>query len=478
MMITFQLKALNLDLLSLISILGTEYLFKTENFNQKFFLEEDVLIFPKMSNYMDGENIWDISSWTGDIHWKDAHLHRHFDALQFSDAIKDVVDLAETYFQSVYDRYSEDEHSSEFTFPYLDILVLITEEYLCGQFFHSVTPLQELQLLELLCRYFQDNKLDPVRYFVFDCLFGLPSENLDLQRSLIDHKLSIICKLASIAISAACGNVLNCIAVWMHTYGSQHHRASKIASTVVNDYFYICPKAIHAVKDLINVSPVFAYQFIIALSDYYKEKSSEKDSSNSLPPGMFVNVVSDWIIEKANFCLLNIPRVFLELPSVHKFNSNSRVSLFRSCPLFSFMEWTLIHPLVKDKSDTHKEDTIAYSKLHYGFLTYISSQKKGDLNPSDDSDDLEPGELLEEEVNIELLNKADVFYLINCAVKNIDTYADSNLDNKEECINRLIQVLQVSKWSGCMAVQLKQLKPLLTNLPQTKLVDDFLTANR
>ena len=434
-----------------------------------------------MSSYiMDnfGENIWNISSWTGDIHWKDAHLHRHFDSLPFSDCVKEIIDLTETYFQSVYDRYSADERSSEFNFPYLDVLVLLTEEYLCGQFFHTVTPLQELHLLEILCCYFQDNKLDPVRYFVFDCLFGLPSENLELQRSLLDHKLNIICKLTSMAIGAACGNVLNCIAVWMHTYGSQHQRASKIASTVVNDYCLICPKAIGAVKELIDVSPVFAYQFIIALSEYYKEKIPDKESNSNLPPAMFVDVIADWIIEQPNFCLLNIPQVFLELPSVHKFNNNSRVNLFRLCPLFSFIEWTLLHPLLRDQSGNNKDDNIAYSKLHYGFLNYISSQRKGELHPSECSDDLEPGELLEEVDNIELLNKADIFYLMNCTIKSISTYSDASLCNKEKCINRLIQVLQIAKWSGCMSVPLKQVRPLLANLPQTRLVHDFLAANR
>ena len=83
--------------------------------------------------------------------------------------------------------------------------------------------------------------------------------------------MNIMCKLTSMAIGTGCGNVLNCVAVWLHTYGSYHGHASKVAYSIVNDYCFICPKAIGAVKDLIDVSPVFAHQWLIALSNYYKE---------------------------------------------------------------------------------------------------------------------------------------------------------------------------------------------------------------
>ena len=90
---------------------------------------------------------------------------------------------------------------------------------------------------------------------------------------------------------------------------------------------------------------------------------------------------------------LNIAsQVFLELPSVHKFTRNTRKSLFRSCPLLSFLEWTLVHPLLretkdisaKDSNDVGMEDgesdfddcSVPYSKLHYGFLNYLALQRK------------------------------------------------------------------------------------------------------
>ena len=89
-----------------------------------------------------------------------------------------------------------------------------------------------------------------------------------------DHKMNIMCKLSSMAIGTGCGHILNCVAVWFHTYGSHYGRASRLAHSIVNDYCFICPKAIGAVKDLIDVSPVFSHQWLIALSDYHKEHIS------------------------------------------------------------------------------------------------------------------------------------------------------------------------------------------------------------
>lgn len=77
-------------------------------------------------------------------------------------------------------------------------------------------------------------------------------------------------KLMSMAIGIKCPNVLNCIAVWFHTYGSQFGRGARVANAVAVDYCYICPNSISNIKDLIDVSPVFASQFMKAISDYHK----------------------------------------------------------------------------------------------------------------------------------------------------------------------------------------------------------------
>lgn len=422
-----------------------------------------------------GENIWDISSWTSDIHFKDFHLHRHFDSLPFLDCIREIIDLAQTYFQSVYAEYDdeEEEEGVQFDFPYLDIIVLLTEEFVYGHYFHGVTPLQELQLLEILCSYFQENKLDPVRYFVFDCLFGVPNEVSDLQKGLMDHKMNVICKLTSMAVGTGCGNVLNCIAVWLNTYGSYHSRAAKVAYYVTNDYCFICRQAIDAVKGLINVSPVFANQFVKAVYECYKDSDVVKDGSK-IPPNEVVGIVASWIIDQPNFFSVKIPPIFLQLPSIHKYLPLSNQSVFAMCPLLVTFEWCLLEPLVRKVSVTDDEDTSMYWKLHYSFLYYLALQKKVDLLPVESSDDLEPGELLEESDSVELISKRDLMHLIEMLKKSLEEYKVVSLTRREESVNRFMQMIQVSKWAGCSS--LKHLRPLLGGLVETRLLKQVLSC--
>jgi len=468
-----------------------------------------------MNNF--GENIWDVSSWTSDINWKDWYLHHFFDNLTFLECIEQIIDLSETYFQSVYDNYNgaqeEDEEGliggGSYEFPYLDILVLLTEEYLYGHYFHSVTPLQEIQLLEILCRYFQENKLDPIRYFVFDCLFGLPKENLELQKGLMDFKLNVMCKLTSMAIGTQCSNVLNCVAVWFHTYGSRYGYASKVAHAIINDYCFICPNAMGSIKDLINISPVFANQFVRSVAKYYKD--TDKDGEQSIPPPQLTKIIAKWIIDEPKFCLIKIPDVFLSLPSIHKFTINlTEAQHFNSCPLFSLIDCCLIEPLIRDKnlnieSDDSKmlgkisietsnslnklssetsnsldklssenatvNSEVVYSMLHYSLINFLSSQKKVEaLKEVDNDSDEEEGELLEENDGVELLSNTDVMYLIRRLQKYLIKFQEVGESIRGESIDRLIQLLQVAKSVGCLSLVSKQLVNLLLDLPKTRLL--------
>jgi len=428
-----------------------------------------------------GENIWDISSWTTDIHWKEAYLRRHFENLSFLDCIKDIIDLAETYFTSVYEAFTEeDEEGVEYDFPYLDIIILLTEEYLYGHFFQSISPLQELSMLEIMCSYFQNKPLDPIRYFVFDCLFGFPNEITELQKNLLDHKTNLMSKLTSMAVGTRCGNLLNCIAVWFYTYGSENSRAAKVAFSIVNDYFLVCPESSKAVADLINVAPVFAYQLVVALANYYKSEGQDgKERKHKLPPTHFVEIVADWIVEKPRFCIVKIPPLFLRLPSSHNFIF-TKEKLFRLCPILSLLQWCLLEPLIsKIKKEESKQISLAYSKLVYGFVSYFSMQRKIEVDKIENPDDLEPGELSDEEFGeVELMTKEDVAFLTHSLRLLLEKYANIDDGSKHVSVDRLVQVIQISRWAGCVPVTVKDLKGLLIDIPKTVLLKSILKPQK
>ena len=435
-----------------------------------------------------GENIWDVGSWTTDINWKEAHLRRYFDNLSFLECIENILDLAETYFTTVYEVFNEEEEEGvEYDFPYLDVIILLTEEYLYGHFFQVITPLQELSMLEILCSYFQNKPLDPIRYFVFDCLFGLPNETSELQKGLLGHKTNLMSKLTSMAVGTRCGNLLNCVAVWFHTYGSRNRRAATVAFSVVNDYFFVCPEASEAVSELINVAPVFAYQLLVALENYYKSQEGEKEEREDgeekkpeLPPLQLVEIISEWIIEKPRFCQVKIPVLFLRLPSIHNFDFLKRDNVFRLCPIMALLRWCLVEPLLpKSNFEDNGKSLLAYSKLMYGFLGYFSMQRKIEMAKMDNPDDLEPGELSDEEFGeAELMTKEDVAFLTHSLRLLLEKYKNTDKATKATSVDRLVQVIQICKWAGCVPITLKDLKGLFVDIPRTPLLSCVLKAQK
>ena len=134
---------------------------------------------------------------------------------------------------------------------------------------------------------------------------------------------------------------------------------------------------------------------------------------------MLIDIIADWIIEKPQFCAMRIPTLFLELPSIHNYERPDvdKTAPFYLCPIFKLVRWCIQEPLMRNKEisrETPSKEKYkdAYSKLLYGILNYISLQKKVEPPPPDDPDDLEPGELLEENEFVELLSKVDVINFV------------------------------------------------------------------
>jgi len=454
-----------------------------------------------------GESIWDISSWRKDLSWKDEALRAYFDSLDFEDCLSKIMSLLNEYFESVYHNYQDQEEGSDIDFNCLDQLVFITEEYTYGHYYYHVSPIQELQMMETFCSYFQDNPLDPVRFFVFDCLFGIPMDNLDIQKGFIEHKMGLICKLASIAVGTRCGNVLNCVAVWMHTYGAHHKRAYTVACALVNDYCCVCPSATRALRDLIDVSPVFACQFAVSLADHYHDVMVSGLDEDKLPPPILVHIIATWVVEQPQFCAVRIPPLFLQLPSIHKCTRvavDDKTSPFVLFPILKLVRWCIVEPLSKTKTismdtDTDADDNLkvnkngadnqhiftakqlvilshAYSRLLYGFLNYISSQKKVEPPPSDNPDDLEPGELEEENELAELLSAADIMSYVVTFQKMTENRDDLTDDSTEESIDRFVQIIQLANYVGCITASPKKLLSLLQLLPSTPLLVKVMSA--
>lgn len=135
-------------------------------------------------------------------------------------------------------------------------------------------------------------------------------------------------------------------------------------------------------------------------------------------------------MEQPNFCLMKIPHIFLNLPSIHGFTGKHMNMHFKFCPLLSLLEWCVLEPVYAGNNltaDEKQKSRPAYSKLHYAFISFIASQKKFESRKYDsdsDSDDQEEGELLEDNEGIELFLKMDVIYLVQSLQEYLVAHKD------------------------------------------------------
>lgn len=69
--------------------------------------------------------------------------------------------------------------------------------------------MQELQLLETLCGYFQEQSQEAVRQVVFSALFAPQGNKAD------DSRMALLGKLISVAVAVGRVPVLECVASWL-----------------------------------------------------------------------------------------------------------------------------------------------------------------------------------------------------------------------------------------------------------------------
>lgn len=68
---------------------------------------------------------------------------------------------------------------------------------------------QELQLLEIMCSYFQEQSKDAIRQIIFSALFSLQGNKAD------ESRMAMLGKLVSMAIAMCRVPILECAATWL-----------------------------------------------------------------------------------------------------------------------------------------------------------------------------------------------------------------------------------------------------------------------
>lgn len=147
----------------------------------------------------------------------------------------------------------------------------------------SLTALQEVQLLQILCDYFSGSGTEAVKNTVFLSLFGVSTLNL---------RIKVLCKLVSMAVCVPSAAVLHAAGIWMQQLGNTSTHSLQLAKAVVNDYFIFIPSAVPRLSSLPNIAPQFTANFLTAVAEIYL---TDKKNYFMPPPKNLLETITQWV---------------------------------------------------------------------------------------------------------------------------------------------------------------------------------------
>lgn len=152
----------------------------------------------------------------------------------------------------------------------------------------ALSPLLELQLLEILYEYFNNISNESARNTVFLSLFS---------GTMAILRLGILSKLVSVAIAIPSPTILTSTSVWMQQLGNTSSNCCKLAESLVQDYFYYYQNLSERLKILPTICPQFTANFMTAIAENYFS-ISKKDKM--FPPKMLLETITFWVMKMLN----------------------------------------------------------------------------------------------------------------------------------------------------------------------------------
>ncbi|XP_043092505.1 uncharacterized protein C7orf26 homolog [Puntigrus tetrazona] len=218
---------------------------------------------------------------------------------------------------------------------------------------------QELQLLEIMCSYFQEQSKDAIRQIIFSALFSLQGNKAD------ESRMAMLGKLVSMAIAVCRVPILECAATWLQRTHSAW--CVRLAQVLMDDYCTLVPCAISTLQNICSASPRFCCQLITAITALYDFSSDELT-----PPPALLEMLVGWITEDPRLLLLT----FINTP----LNSSLPLGCLEITPLLGLLRWCVKAPLAYQRgrksalTNGHGENEKGtayeelYSKLHLSVL--------------------------------------------------------------------------------------------------------------
>lgn len=328
----------------------------------------------------------------------------------------------------------------------------------------GLSPLQELQLIEIMCDYLSACTNDTTKNTVFLSLFG----GMEGQR-----RLKILSILASMAVSASSTPVLLAVGVWLQQMGCSSIQSLQLVENVIRDHFYLNTSNQSALKSLANTAPQFVSNFITAVTELYMH---DVQGVTKLPPKNLLEVITSWVYSNPSLCMsaqLN-PAA---LPS-------GSIPMAAVTPLAGLIHWCALAPLYigedaemvevdvpfkKIKLEVPKDRTIVktvtnkplteselYIKLHLGVLHSLRAGRRTHGPPT-----------AVNAQHLAALAPLVQLYAHNILKRGGKLHTDDKL---QDCLDRIGQAVQVALANGCVYGNISNLLAALDTLPENRLL--------
>ncbi|XP_049760287.1 integrator complex subunit 15 isoform X2 [Elephas maximus indicus] len=322
--------------------------------------------------------------------------------------------------------------------------------------FQRLNSLQELQLLEIMCNYFQEQTKDSVRQIIFSSLFSPQGNKAD------DNRMSLLGKLVSMAVAVCRIPVLECAASWLQRTPVVY--CVRLARALVDDYCCLVPGSVQTLKQTFSASPRFCCQFVTSVTALY-----DLSSDDLIPPLDLLEMIVTWIFEDPRLILIT----FLNTPIA----ANLPIGFLELTPLTGLIRWCVKAPLAYKRkkkpplTNGHlsnkvtkdpgvgldRDSHLLYSKLHLSVLQVLMMLQ---------------GHLTEKNLYGRL--GLILFDHMVPLVEEINRLADelNPLNASQEielALDRLAQALQVAMASGALLCTRDDLRTLCSRLPHNNL---------
>uniref|UniRef100_A0A182PGJ7 Uncharacterized protein n=1 Tax=Anopheles epiroticus TaxID=199890 RepID=A0A182PGJ7_9DIPT len=301
-----------------------------------------------------------------------------------------------------------------------------------------LSPIEEFQLVLVLCDFFSRPGPDATRNAVFLSLFGGSNA-----------RTSVLNKLISTAVSGSIAPLLCAAGTWMQQLGCTSPASLELAQCIVKDFVIFSKNSSEQLKSLPLVAPRFAANLMTAVTDLYLNGTVK--SQLVPPPDLLLDVITDWVSENPSLCLASQQQ--LALPS-------GAIAMPVITPLAGLIRWCVLSLLVTSRQEL-------YSKLHLAVLQSLLEATPPVTTPP----------------TLQPINAQHLMLVVNTIQAEMEHLTQKGVsleeDNLQSCLERFAQAVQVGLTSRCIFGNITQLMFRLEALPgKNKLLQIVIGANK